>query len=94
MQGLIKAFIVSIEEKIQISPLLVLEYSMDIKELELPKVSMNLPYNKVLTDDDIENLYNAFHRNQPRNYVGIQYELGGRIEEDGDEEDGDEEDVY
>ena len=99
IQGLIKAFIISIEEKIPINPLLVLQYSIDIKELELPIVSMNLPYSKGLTNDEIENLYNAFHQNQPPKRVTTsEYSTNcvNQIEDDDKsyQDDGDENDVY
>ena len=67
MRGLIKSFIISIEQNVPISPLLVLQYSMDTDELDLPLISMKLPYCKKLSIEEVEFLYDSFQENRPFN---------------------------
>ena len=66
INGFIKAMIVSIQENKQITPDMVLRYSINLEELNIDKNLLELNYNKKLNNSDLENLYSIFIKNLPK----------------------------
>lgn len=64
MRGLIKALFVSVEQKIPFTPELVLKYSIDLDELNLPTIGTKT-FSKTWSSCEITNIYNAFKKNSP-----------------------------
>ena len=61
MSGFIKAVIMSIQMNTQITPQLIMQYSLDQDELKLP---VSVPsFSNLLTDEEIKDVFTAFMNN-------------------------------
>ncbi len=93
INGLIKSLVVSSRDKIPITPSLILNYTLELDELDLPVVIPK--FNKTLTEEQISKLYNIMCiKNQPPKPVtpgsGEQAELHNYVDEEEEEEEEDE----
>lgn len=68
MRGFIKAMIMSMKNNTQITPELIMQYSIDYEELQLP---VSVPsYSAVLSEEDVKKLFDAFMENLPPKKAG------------------------
>ena len=94
INGLIKSMIVAKRDSISITPELILQYSLDLVELDVPEVSPT--FTMVLTEEQIINLHKVFIKNLPpinkntnefdNQYVNVNVNEDENEDEDEDED--------
>lgn len=89
LNGLIKSMIVSVRDKISITPDLILNYSLQMDELELPVIPPT--YSKVLNKEEIKKLFEIIQNNlPPKPVINTEYiaiNINPDIEDNGEDSD-------
>jgi hypothetical protein len=69
INGFIKALLVSIQNNKNITPDMVLKYSLELEELYINKDILELKYDYIMLNDELECLYNVINKNLPKKNI-------------------------